>query len=219
MNWNKDGQGTTALFEGARYWVKRQEGTTRFLIEDEFGAAWGDYATEAEAQDACEAHCNPFQGLRQCGLNADWCVRAWHVGPGAKANETSGDFYILDSERDTYLVVQRFYGKRENDEDGGVVTLGEYHVGADALKAAREFKGRLIGAITELAKPLPLTTVPTDYVATLGAQIGQMRQEIESLRSMLAVCRDEMDDVRVGDERVFANRVTEIDALLAGGAR
>lgn len=60
-----------------------------------------------------------------CGLNADWCLRAWFLGPG-QANVTSGGHYLLDTEetdeqgRYLFEVVQRSYD--EQSEDGGAVT-------------------------------------------------------------------------------------------------
>jgi len=51
-----------------------------------------------------------------CGLNADWCVQAWHFGPASGPNMSPGDYYILDMERDGfYEIVRRFPGEL-NDE-------------------------------------------------------------------------------------------------------
>lgn len=41
-------------------------------------------------------------------MNADWAVSAWHLSSGP-ANLTPGDFYLLDNEDGTYLVVSRDY--------------------------------------------------------------------------------------------------------------
>lgn len=35
--------------------------------------------------------------FKPCGLNADWCVSAWHLSDG-EPNTNSGDFYLLDTE-------------------------------------------------------------------------------------------------------------------------
>lgn len=35
--------------------------------------------------------------VKPCGLNADWCVSAWHLSRG-EPNVTSGDHYLIDSE-------------------------------------------------------------------------------------------------------------------------
>mgnify|MGYP003652053588 CR=1 FL=1 len=35
--------------------------------------------------------------LTACGLNADWCVSAWHVG-GNEPNTVSGDIYVVEDE-------------------------------------------------------------------------------------------------------------------------
>ena len=56
-----------------------------------------------------------------CGLNADWCVSAWHVGDN-KPNTVSGDIYVIEDE-DAYpelarfLVVQRTYTEDEDIDD------------------------------------------------------------------------------------------------------
>ncbi len=41
---------------------------------------------------------NPFT---QCGLNADFSVQAWHVGPSNSPLHVAGDLYILDTESDS----------------------------------------------------------------------------------------------------------------------
>jgi len=55
-----------------------------------------------------------------CGLNADWCVSAWHVGDN-EPNRVSGDIYVVEDEDDfpkaaRFFVVQRFYKDGDNDE-------------------------------------------------------------------------------------------------------
>ena len=58
----------------------------------------------------CDSHCaldicTPEEYLTKlggvsCGLNADWCVQAWHFGPTGAPNTHQGDYYILDLEDD-----------------------------------------------------------------------------------------------------------------------
>jgi hypothetical protein len=43
------------------------------------------------------------------GLNGDWSVVAYHVGPSESPNAESGDAYIIDNEDDTFSLVRRFY--------------------------------------------------------------------------------------------------------------
>lgn len=58
---------------------------------------------------------------RDCGLNADWCVSAWHIGPSSVPNKNNGDFYIVDDEDGTYGIVQRFHRDDDNDEINEIV--------------------------------------------------------------------------------------------------
>lgn len=87
---------------------------------------------------------NPFPSLRRCGLNADWCWQAWHLGPGCEPNLTSGDFYILENEDEKcFSVVQRFY---EDDGNDRVDEIGHFQTPAAALEAGR-------ARIAELIRP------------------------------------------------------------------
>lgn len=54
--------------------------------------------------------------VKPCGLNADWAVPAWHLSAG-KPNSTSGDYYLLDNENDTYSIVRRWYPKDDIVDD------------------------------------------------------------------------------------------------------
>lgn len=47
--------------------------------------------------------------FKMCGLNADWCVSAWHIGPGCPPNTVSGDAYLLDEEDGDWALVRRWY--------------------------------------------------------------------------------------------------------------
>ena len=58
-----------------------------------------------------------------CGLNADWSVSAWHIGPSGTPNWHDGDFYIVDNEDDTYAIVQRFHRDDDNDEINDIVVI------------------------------------------------------------------------------------------------
>jgi len=56
---------------------------------------------------------------RPCGLNADWSVRAWHLGPKDHPKRHDGDVYLLDDESDhaqTFSVV-RYYPSRDGVEE------------------------------------------------------------------------------------------------------
>lgn len=78
--------------------------------------------------------------VRPCGSNGDWCVNAWHMGPGPKPNQTSGDTYLLDQEDGTFSVVQRFYDEDlpeplgDNDEIRRVIDDATLAQAIEALK-------------------------------------------------------------------------------------
>lgn len=62
--------------------------------------------------------------IKPCGLNADWCVSAWHLSKGTP-NITDGDYYLLDTEEksdddDSWLfeIVTRRYTADAPDGDG-----------------------------------------------------------------------------------------------------
>ena len=59
--------------------------------------------------------------LAFCGLNADWCIDAWHVHSGATPNTQSGDLYLLqDDEGDhPYQLVVRTHTGTLTTPDGG----------------------------------------------------------------------------------------------------
>lgn len=59
------------------------------------------------------------------GLNGDWSVSAWHLGPSSVPNKNDGDFYLLDNEDNSYSVVQRFY-REPNDEIKELLHLGGF---------------------------------------------------------------------------------------------
>jgi len=45
----------------------------------------------------------------QCGLNADWCVTSYHLGPSGEPNKNSGDMYLVDNEDGTWSIMQVVY--------------------------------------------------------------------------------------------------------------
>jgi|TARA_R110002051_G_scaffold238349_2_gene299087 hypothetical protein len=47
-----------------------------------------------------------------CGLNADWCIEAWHYGTSTP-NSVDGDYYVLDNEDGRFIVTQYFPSKDE----------------------------------------------------------------------------------------------------------
>lgn len=65
-----------------------------------------------------EAHGLPH---RPCGLNADWSVSAWHLGPGLSPNhDTERQLYLLDNETDVpgqeYDLVWRRFDPEKDEE-------------------------------------------------------------------------------------------------------
>tara|TARA_R110000737_G_scaffold258317_1_gene266877 strand:- start:26 stop:307 length:282 start_codon:yes stop_codon:yes gene_type:complete len=67
--------------------------------------------------------------LTACGLNADWCVSAWHVGDN-EPNTVSGDIYVVEEEDidepARFFVVQRFYtDDTVDDELAGPLTADD----------------------------------------------------------------------------------------------
>lgn len=50
----------------------------------------------------------------QCGLNADWCVCAWHLGIG-EPNKTDGELYLIDNEDESYSIVIRHYAAEHGE--------------------------------------------------------------------------------------------------------
>lgn len=75
--------------------------------------------------------------VRRCGLNADWCCEAWHLGPSLSPNLNDGDVYLLhdyDSSEGTMgFIVARQFPTRD---DGRIVELTESVPLADAIYAA-----------------------------------------------------------------------------------
>lgn len=59
----------------------------------------------------------------QCGLNAEFCVRAWHLGPDKHPWHTSGDYFILDQEDGTYSLVRRHVENADDPGDAEIDTI------------------------------------------------------------------------------------------------
>jgi len=67
------------------------------------------------------------------GLNGDWSVSAWHLGPGSEPNQVSGDWYVMDNEDETYSIARRWYV----GDDGGYQGLpNQYRKQADGFEDA-----------------------------------------------------------------------------------
>ncbi len=63
-----------------------------------------------------------------CGLNADWCIQAWHYGTN-EPNSVDGDCYVLDNEDGKFLVARYFPSK----EDDCVTTIASFSTKAEAM--------------------------------------------------------------------------------------
>ena len=63
-----------------------------------------------------------------CGLNADWCVQAWHYGTN-EPNRVDGDLYVCDDEDGTFSVNQYFPSREEDC----TVTLKTFSSKLDAM--------------------------------------------------------------------------------------
>lgn len=70
---------------------------------------------------ALQMHNLPY---RPCGLNADWSVSAWHIGPSKRPNRADEDgpqLYLLDNETDDpgkeYDLVWRATDMSKEDPD------------------------------------------------------------------------------------------------------
>ena len=74
-------------------------------------------------------------GLTPCGLNADWCVQAWHLGDG-EPNRLDGDLYLLDTEDGHWEIVSRHYSESGNDEVKTLERGEESAKGLERLEAS-----------------------------------------------------------------------------------
>lgn len=57
------------------------------------------------------------QGYPSAGLNADWSVTAFHLGPSGVPNTNDGDFYLVENDDGSWEIVQRFYMDEDKGED------------------------------------------------------------------------------------------------------
>lgn len=51
----------------------------------------------------------------ECGLNANWCVQAWHYGTN-QPNCVDGDYYVVDNEDGNFFVHQTFPSENEKED-------------------------------------------------------------------------------------------------------
>jgi len=64
----------------------------------------------------------------ECGLNAEWCVEAWHYGTN-EPNSVDGDYYVCDDEDGTFSV-NRYFPSKEED---CTITIALFPTKADAM--------------------------------------------------------------------------------------
>tara|TARA_R110002020_G_scaffold88016_1_gene216532 strand:+ start:553 stop:996 length:444 start_codon:yes stop_codon:yes gene_type:complete len=64
----------------------------------------------------------------ECGLNADWCIQAWHYGTN-EPNSVDGDYYVCDDEDGTFSV-NRYFPTKEED---CTITIAEFPTKAEAM--------------------------------------------------------------------------------------
>jgi len=119
-----------------------------------------------------------------CGLNADWCVQAWHYGTN-KPNCVDGDYYVLDNEDGNFLVARYFPSKEEDC----VTTIASFPTKAEAMamverKDTQELKvtefcagktpEQIVEAIRELGetKKEDMSQGFIDMAKTLGVESG-----------------------------------------------
>jgi len=119
-----------------------------------------------------------------CGLNADWCIQAWHYGTN-EPNSVDGDYYVLDNEDGKFLVARYFPTKEEDC----TITIASFPTKAKAmamverndkqeLKVSEFCAGKtpeqIVEAIRELGenKKEELSKGFFDMVETLGVESG-----------------------------------------------
>lgn len=64
-------------------------------------------------------------GMRNVGGGADWINDAYHLGPSARPNQTSGDLYLIaDEDNDArFHLVRRYYLSDDSDYPGAPADL------------------------------------------------------------------------------------------------
>lgn len=84
-----------------------------------------------EAEEACS------KTAPMCGLNADWCCRAWHMSSEYEPNLNDGDIYVVDDEGSSpprFCIVRRWH-EEPNDN---VEYISESPDLITAMKMGRE---------------------------------------------------------------------------------
>jgi len=115
-------------------------------VENWISIVTDSHADGFEPQNGQIPNHGPWFPANECGNNADWCVSAWHLGPGPVANMHDGDVYVLDTERDAgddileYIVVRRWYPDEGNDR---IDDISEHATWRKAMAAARKLANTL----------------------------------------------------------------------------
>jgi len=142
-------------------------GTEYYVGHDEY---CGDCVLTCDEGARCEAFADALRHeaadrkipLHRCGLNSDWCVDAYHLS-GGDPNQTTGDYYIVDNEDDTWTLLRRFYADLPNERaaDGECFRGANDHNDEFRDILTIELLGRandLPGAASALLDALPTTT-------------------------------------------------------------
>jgi len=112
------------------------------------------------------------------GLNADWNVRAWHVGPTAHPNLNDGDLYILEIEDQPgdFSLVQRWHEAEGNDVIEEIFEGPAEDVireAESALVYVREVSGRhAAGRPEQTGEQEPLIDRARRIIANARAELG-----------------------------------------------
>ena len=154
--------------------------------------------------------------LPSVGLNADWSVSAWHVGPSFSPNRIGGDIYILEDEEadePTYLLVRRWYvddgyevGKQylglpeeyrewADGANDAIVELGSFSSFAQAAKAAIKLRHRLSrrgqrarrSKSVRLVQAIPKADLASAKTAAISSKLRRLPQGSEEKFAKLVV--------------------------------
>jgi hypothetical protein len=133
------------------------------------GAPANDRDPYCRDTDGCDAPVDVAASLRAaglrgvpCGLNADWCVRAWDCG---------SDLYLAeeDARRDRFYALRRAHDASGNITDTHLTGTWTLAAAVDAIRAALETnptsKATRPRGATEQAMPTPLEgfTLPPEH--------------------------------------------------------
>ena len=66
-------------------------------------------ATQTEAHNTIDPRAWDWHFGEQCGLNADWSVRAWQVSEGISGDDGHQFIIELESKEPTFVLVRRWY--------------------------------------------------------------------------------------------------------------